>query len=239
MINKLAHSKLVLGITIAVVIVILIPLVIMVVNSHKRSIANHSLWETVLNHDSTTVAKSTQSPYYQVTLPCSTTSKYESFNNFTGFSAMCYYINPSYSTKFFSTAKINSVQYNIANGNLTLPTTEYYFEEDTASPGTSYRSLQSLPSGCVNSTVNSNNTSNIPGEVMYVKINKTMVIQTGLGNNTEFSECEWDGTKGTVQLDAQTVQNNSVLFYGLTATNSNFSGLNTGFNKFLVSTSLK
>jgi hypothetical protein len=169
-------------------------------------------------------------------MPCKPTKTVDN-GAFTGATYSCNYIDDtSYSTNSLSNAELKFGADGSSNDlMLTLNPSkaiDYSFEADTMQAGVSDAPYLL---DCVSSSQDINNSSDNPGEVMNVIENQTEPLQTFLGPNLIWSVCEWAGTQGTVDLTAETVQNNTIIQVSALTDTSYINGLFNKFFKYLVS----
>jgi hypothetical protein len=201
-------------------------------DTYQRSNAESALWGAVKanNHPANVVSPAG----IGATMPCKATKLNDNADTsiFTGATFTCNTLSTSYSTSSMSTDLVKYAYSSPTALAASLnPTITYSFEVDTMRSGVN---PQPYLTNCVSSTQDINNASDNPGEVMNVIENQTEPLQTFLGPNLIWSVCEWAGTQGTVDLTAETVQNNTIIQLSALTDTSYDSGLFNKFFKYMV-----
>ena len=168
-------------------------------------------------------------------MPCKATKSIDNLDTsvFTaGATFTCNTLNTSYSTSSMSTSSVKYAYSSPTALAVSLnPTITYSFEVDSFHNSAD---MQPYLTNCVSSTQDINNASVNPGEVMNVVENQTEPLQTFLGPNLNWSICEWAGTQGTIDLSAETVQNNTIIQLSALTDTSYDSGLFNKFFKYMI-----
>jgi len=222
------------GIPLIICVAVLVLVSIKVWHNHQRSLANAELWHAVQANNQPVNVVSPSS--IGITMPCKPSETNDNADTavFTGATYSCYYLSNSYSTTSDSTNVINFMAHgstaDLAAG--INPEITYSFEADTFKTGVD---PSQYLMNCVSSSQDSNNDSDVPGEVMNVVINETDNLSSGLGENIPFNICELVGNEGSVFLSAETLQDNNLVQVSLTTNSSYLKNLYPKFVKFLVS----